>query len=108
MTGEERNKLLRDANVVSACCILCGQENPPGDEFSFEEFWVRDKRDWPAYTGSPVHRVCADRETILEQRHDRETQCQWNGEWQICYLMIVVDALFQHRRGTWIVMAGLN
>jgi hypothetical protein len=50
--------MLEVRGLTSACCLLCGAENPPG-EFDFDAFWVRDERDWSGYTGGPVHRICA-------------------------------------------------
>ena len=60
MTGEERDRWLAGSGLSSAECLICGQSNPPVAEFSFDFFWVRGKRDWPDYTGGPVHRACAN------------------------------------------------
>lgn len=62
MNAEERNAILGQFHSVSAQCLLCGNANPPAEDFSFSEFWVRDKKDWPNYQGGPVHRICADRQ----------------------------------------------
>lgn len=60
MRRGERDAMIRGMGQVSAECLLCDGTEPPVDEFSFDEFWVRGKEDWPDYTGGPVHRVCAD------------------------------------------------
>lgn len=59
MNAEERNTRL--GSSISADCLLCGNPNPPIEEFDFDTFWVRDRKDWPDYKGGPVHRVCANR-----------------------------------------------
>lgn len=73
MTPEDRNALLNSRGFISAECLLCGRTNPPVAEFSFNEFWVRDKRDWPEYTGGPVHRVCADKRMETTTYGEEET-----------------------------------
>lgn len=60
MNANERNEILKSSGLSSANCLLYRGPNPPISEFSFAEFWVRDKRDWPDYEYGPVHRVCAD------------------------------------------------